>query len=431
VTVTRRWTGEVALWLVVRTVVLFELALPDGRYISGDAGLFAGWGRTLASGAALSTDAWQYPPGFALLIAGIAALGGGATALLALNLACDLLILRLVRGTPGALLWALAPLAMGLMMLTHLDTVVAALAVVGLSRAPGWGRGLALGLGASLKLWPAALAGASRPRAAVRTAVAAALAYGATAVLARVLLGAESFTQNLAGRGLQVESLAAWPFMLARALGVDVPLDFRSGANEIALPLADDVARLLLPLSAVAVAGLWIWGWSSGASARGRGLPMSLLLLVTLLLTSRVLSPQFSVWILALLALLVAHVRTPRPVVAAGFATAVLGHVLYPFAYDDFLAGGWPGLTIQTLRLAALLGLAIALVRSVLPPHAAYDSAPRHAVPAAAPERSSVTGTGLAMAAGTPPARAAVPPPAPAPATATATATATARDARP
>lgn len=361
---TRRWMGELALWLAVRTVVLFELALPDGRYISGDAGLFAGWGRTLASGSPLTTEAWQYPPGFALLIAGVAALGGGATALLALNLACDLLVLRLVRGTPGAILWDVAPLAMGLMMLTHLDTIVAAVAVVGLTRAPGWSRGVALGLGASLKLWPGGLSGASAQRPAIRTAIAVAVTYAGTALLARLLLGADAFAQNLRGRGLQVESLAAWPFLVARAAGLDVPLAFRSGANEIALPAADVLAQVLLPLSVLSVAALWAWGWLSGASTRDHGLPLAALLLVVLMLTSRVLSPQFNVWILAVLALLVATVPTSRWLVGTGLATAVLAHLLYPFAYDDFLDGGWFGLTIQTLRLAALGALALALARA-------------------------------------------------------------------
>jgi hypothetical protein len=353
------------LWILVRTIVLFEFALPDGRYISGDAGLFAGWGRQLASGAEVTTSAWQYPPGFALLIAGVAALGGGATVLLSINLLCDLLILYMVRGTPGAILWALAPFAMGLMMLTHLDTIAAALAVAALiagPRSPAL-RGMLFGLGASLKLWPGALVGAAPRGTVARACLAAGAAYGLTAVLARVLLGPDRFGRNVQGRGLQIESLAAWPFMVARSLGADVDLVFRSGANEIASPVADSIATILLPLSVALIAALWFWAWRTRAGELSAGVPLAMLCLVTLLATSRVLSPQFNAWVLALLALGMAVGNVPRVVLISGVTTSALAHLLYPFAYDDYLSGGLLGLSIQTLRLAALLAMGVALLR--------------------------------------------------------------------
>ena len=51
-------------------------------------------------------DMWQYPGGFALLLAGLGYIGVGIPGLFIANLIADVGVMALVRGTSGAWLWA-------------------------------------------------------------------------------------------------------------------------------------------------------------------------------------------------------------------------------------------------------------------------------------------------------------------------------------
>ena len=372
------FTRTLLLYLLVRLLVLGELLLPDGQYISGDLGIFAGWSRQIAAGTIPATDAWQYPPGFALVLWIIGSLGMGVGALLTLVLAADLGVLILLRRTAGARFWAVMPLLTGPMVLTRTDVILAFLAVAGLG-ARGWPArsGVLLGLGASLKLWPGMVVGALPRRDGMTRAVGVVITYVAVAGLAWAVIGPTGFLSNQGTRGLQVESLAAWPFMVARALGFDVPIEFRSGANEIALPAADVVAWCLVPISLAIVAALTLHAWREGRPDAAVDVARRAALIVSvLLLTSRVLSPQFNVWLLGMMALVVAAQGWfTRGQAAALISTCIAAQVLYPFAYDNFLGGGWLGLLVQTIRLAGLLGVAAVIWGQVRQPVAA-DAAP-------------------------------------------------------
>ncbi len=347
---------EVALWGVCRLVALTTLALPYGYYIPSDLTVFADWGDALARGATISGEVWQYPAGVALLLGLVGEIGGGTATLVSVILVADLAVLVILRRSPGAVLWAVSPLFVGPIMLTRLETVVTLTAVAGLVARSPFVSGLWLGLGASLKLWPGVLVTAVRRRAVPRT-VAATAAFLAVTAAAAVAFSAPSFVGNQSGRGLQVESVAAWPFMVARALGAPVELVHRNGSTEVAGPAADVTAALMLPLTGVVVLSFLVWSWrrlrpSGVADAAAH----SLTVVMVLLLTSRVLSPQFIVWALGLCALILTVRPVPRPLVVCLLGSALLGQVLYPHAYVDFLEGGMVGLAVQTARLALLLG---------------------------------------------------------------------------
>jgi hypothetical protein len=47
--------------------------------------------------------------------------------------------------------------------------------------------------------------------------------------------------------------------------------------------------------------------------------------------------------------------------------TALAAQVLYPFAYIDIVDGGFLGVAIQTVRIAALLAAMVLAVRALLP----------------------------------------------------------------
>lgn len=343
------------VWLSSRIIAVLSMGLPRGSYVPSDLHLFASWADDLAQGSHIATDAWQYPPGVTLVLAAAGLTHHAFGVLVAVIVGCDAALMSRFARTRGALLWASAGLLIGPLLITRLDTLVTVVAVLGLTLPSASRSGILLGLGTSLKLWPGLLVTAPRGRVFPRL-LAAAGAYVTTTLLARALVSSPPFVSNQQARGLQVESLAAWPFMVARALGLPVRLVFRNGATEVAGELADTIARWLLPAGLLAAVVVLRWAWRHiRATDTGAAALVSLQLVLVLLVTSRVLSPQFNVWILGLGALALAHGRGSRPLVLSLAGTAIAAQALYPSAYADYLTGGWVGLVVQSVRLALLV----------------------------------------------------------------------------
>jgi hypothetical protein len=359
--------AQALLWLAARAAVVASLAIPGWGKVSGDMVLFRGWIEGFAIGASPTGDKWQYPPGVALLFFLLGVTGLGLAGLVLCVLAADAAIFAALRGTPGGLFWGLTPLLVGPVFLLRMDTIVTAFAVLGILANRRWIRaGLLLGAGAAMKLWPPLLLAGYPRRDAIRRAVVAISVFAAVAIAARQI-GDPGFLGNQATRGLQIESLAAYPFMVALALGADVPLEVRSGAAEIVTPLADTVATLLLPLSIALLIGLAVWGWRTvQTSAPSLVAPRAVVIVCMLLLTSRVLSPQFNIWIAGLVAVVLAvpGARLPRIGLVAACVTMVAAQALYPHVYLNFAAGGVLGLGVQTIRLTALVVLFVVALRS-------------------------------------------------------------------
>lgn len=348
---------DVLLWAAVRLVVVVMLLNPSAGPLMIELSIYESWSLALASGTTPSGDTWQYPPGYAILL-GLAGWSGlGLPLLLGAILAADVAILISVRNTAGAPFWALAPLLIGPIFLTRLDVVVTAFAVVALvPRRTRLASGILLGLGTSMKLWPGTLVAAlSRPGVRVR-ALAIAGVYGLVTIVSGVLFGTDAFLTNMAGRGLQVESVAAFPFMVAGSLGAPVEISFENGSHQVDGPLADAIAAALPYLSAGCVAVLAVL-WFRRPDPELVA-PRSLLMVSLLLVTSRVLSPQFNVWVLGLISVTIARGLQTRGIVISATMTALAAHALYPFAYSSYLSGGLLGLSIQFIRVASLVFLA-------------------------------------------------------------------------
>lgn len=355
-------TAQFALWLFTRFLVLLSLMIPGWSSVASDVTLFGQWMDQLALGQVPSSDMWQYPPGMALALWALGSMHLGTWGLLLLIVAGDMAILWVVRGSRGGWLWAIAALLTGPMMITHLDTVVTALAVFGLAAGTRWIRsGALLGLGASMKVWPLLLVAAYSRRDSLVRAIAGLGAYVMVGITTWLLLGGTGFVSNQRSRGLQVESLAAWPFMAARFLGAEVPLAFRNGATEVDLPIADLIAALLVPLSLILVGIIALRSWRARTSPDlNSTVGRAVLVVCVLLLTSRVLSPQFNVWLLGVVALALSVPRGwPTRGVAAVCTSVVAAQALYPHMYLDYLGGGGVGLVVQTIRLIALVSASI------------------------------------------------------------------------
>jgi hypothetical protein len=234
-----------------------------------------------------------------------------------------------------------------------------------------------LTIGAWIKVWPAALVAALvvavRRRGEV-VIVGAALTVGILGVSLLAGSGANAlgFIAEQAGRGLQVESPFAVPWLwwiVAGTSEATIVYDRDILTFQIAGPGADVAAALTTPLMAVGVAVVL----AAGIRAVRRGAPLVALLpplavafTTVLMVANKVGSPQFATWLAApvVLGLVLGGARYLVPAALAA-AIAVLTHVIYPYWYGWLLIAN-PGfvllLTVKVLLLLVLLAWAVRAV---------------------------------------------------------------------
>ncbi|ONH37750.1 hypothetical protein BL254_02395 [Protofrankia sp. BMG5.30] len=362
----RRWTQpwfrpwsarRIRIFWLVSRVLLVILAVA-GRTLGaqhgvlGDVRLYDHWGHGLVHGAGLPVDddRWQYPPAAAIALAVPSVLEtvtrlpyevGFFLMILAADAAVTGMLAR--RSASAARFWLLGICALGPVALARFDLLPAVLVVAALVGATDrrWGRvGLAVGLGVLLKVWPALLLPAlgrvvgahgpvpgagpapardARPGPLVVRATGAAswpalarLAGGLVAAVAlvAVVLFATGWWRESFGflgaqeaRGLQTEAVPATPFVLAHMVGLGSGPVYDWGSFQFGSPAARAVATACSVVEIVAVLGATVWWWTplrSRAAANPADRMLALLLVV--LVTSRVLSPQYLVWLLAVAA---------------------------------------------------------------------------------------------------------------------------------
>ena len=279
-------------------------------------------------------------------------------------------------------------------------TVLALLCL--LRQRPGWA-GIWLGLGVAAKLYPAVLllifgayylAGKNRP-ALMRLALGSAGALAAT-LLPFVLIAPGpllSFLRYHQLRGLQLESLPAGAIVLAHVLGMtSARLEFNYGALHVVSPLAGAVLSWLPAIFVVlfgAVLASCLARFREEQAAGGCVTSESLVaysvaVLLAFIVTNKVFSPQYLIWLLPFAPLL--RLRQA----SALLAICALTIVLFPFDYDHLL--GMELLPVLLLNLRNLLVVALlvwlmvdrapsswrtALVWPVLAAHLAGRRAPR------------------------------------------------------
>ncbi|MER5740478.1 MULTISPECIES: glycosyltransferase 87 family protein [unclassified Streptomyces] len=371
-----------AVWLVTRVGMLALLA-SDSLGIGGVGHevqlLYRHWYGLFADGTFPPSDpTWQYPPGAGLVIMAPGLLMpwlGYTQAFVVLTLLADaavtlgLAVADRSRLTHGAWYWVCAlPLLLHL-PLARYDVQATALAVLALllfkGRSPAAHRlgGALAGLGALVKVWPAlALIGTPRGRT-TREAWTAAAVTAATllAVLALFFSGSLGFLRGQGARGVQVESLGGTALALGRAAGLwPGTAEIRYGAYEYVGPYVSTLGHLFLLLTVAAL--LWLVLWRLRAVRWTEATPFDAALAAVLLLTvtSRVISPQYLVWLLGLAAVCLTSRRTVmRPVALLLLPAAALSSLAYPVLYAEVVAGAPAGLTVMVLRNALLLAAAV------------------------------------------------------------------------
>lgn len=275
-------------------------------------------------------------------------------------------------------LWTAALVLLGPIAMYRIDAITVPLAVIGgcwLVQRPVMAAAL-LTLSAWIKIWPGALVAAAivalRTRARVLVTV---LAVSAAIIAALLLLGADQhlfgFLAEQTGRGLQVEAVAATPFMWLAVTGAAmVEYSFGILTFQIVAPGAEIVAALLTPLMALAVIGLLVLALvrlRSGVVFPRLFPPLAMALVVVLIVTNKVGSPQFETWLIAPMILWVVFDRS-RSGLPAGLVLVLCGvtFLLYPLTYDALLRAEPMPVLLLTIRNALLIVLLIVAVRAIL-----------------------------------------------------------------
>lgn len=373
--------GILALFVGTRTAAFLipfgVTSYPDGHLVMTDVTRYEMWSATLADGAfPLGDPIWQYPPLAApLFLVSRAAprydagFMSGALLADALTLLALLIVGHRRHRFAGAWLWAGAAAIVGPVFLTRFDVFPTAAVVIALLvvSAHPKASGALMGLGAALKVWPL-LATAALRRGQLAVGLSAfALAVAVTTALMWWWFGSQSlsFLDGQAKRGLQVESVAALPFIVGKAFGLDVDVTFRYGAMEL------DVAGAGMAGTIATIAGLLVLGWLGFLRLRGRldlvpGPDVALTAVLVSVVASRVFSPQYSIWLVGIAAACLATYGSAMrvPVVLICVAAA-LTQVIFPPLYTELLGGAPLATTLQVVRVVLIVLATVVALRSV------------------------------------------------------------------
>nr|WP_246094809.1 glycosyltransferase 87 family protein [Streptomyces roseicoloratus] len=332
------------LWAFSRVLILlcvFKIVVIPGPDVTSDVEqIYQGWYEVLRTGTyPLDDVTWQYPPAAALAILSPALLPflGYSSAFFVLSLLCDAFVFGLLaytgrrpgRSMRGAWLWLAGVPLLGPTAYCRYDLMVTAVAVAGLLaalRSPVVLGALA-GFGAVLKVWPVLLlAGAARGRAAFRSTAAAA-GTAAAVLLACVLAapGALSFLGFQRDRGTEIESLGAMVFHVARHFGWPGEARMNYGSIEFLGPGVKAVSTAAMLLSVAAFGWLLVWWWRARGRTSGTTADVAFVAVLLFTTTSRVISPQYMIWLVGLAAVCLVYrtSRMRRPAYLVLWATAV------------------------------------------------------------------------------------------------------------
>ncbi|MCG6493201.1 glycosyltransferase family 87 protein [Kitasatospora sp. A2-31] len=366
-------------WLATRALLVLlvtgVLRMPGGDITADVWLIYHGWYGVLQTGTfPLDDVTWQYPPGAALVImlpgllpwsylVSFWVICGVADAV-----AMALLVragVRKGRALTGAWVWVAGVPLLGPMIYNRYDVIVTAVAVAGLLaliRRPALG-GLLLGLGGIVKIWPLlGLIGTPsgrRTRRAWTSAVAAAVSVGF--LLAAGMNGAFEFLTFQKDRGVEVESVGALPLHFARIAGAwDGKVMMNYGSVEMLGPWVDVVGKVMMAGTLLGFAWLLLWRFTARRRNAATMYDAALAALLVFTVTSRVISPQYLVWLVGVAAVcLTVRGSSQRPVAVLILAATPLTLVEFPLMFSK-VVGSEPGaITVLALRNLLLVAAAV------------------------------------------------------------------------
>ncbi|MFD4946087.1 glycosyltransferase 87 family protein [Streptomyces sp. NPDC058239] len=375
----------VAVWALTRVALLLcvtkVITLPGPDVTSDVSVIYHGWSEVLKTGTYPQSDVtWQYPPLAALAILSPALLPflDYASAFFVLAFLCDGLVLGLLlyagrrtgRWTAGAWVWVAGLPLLGTTAYARYDVMVAAVAVAALLAGVRHPRvlGVLAAVGALLKVWPVLiLAGTARgPRTRRAWTAAAVAAAGLLVVCTVAMPGALAFLGFQRDRGTEVESLGALVFHVWRQFGWQGRVELHYGSMEFLGPYVPLVSTLALGLSVVAFG--WLLVWRLRACDFRVNTPADAAFTAVLLFTttSRVISPQYMLWLVGLAAvcLVFRDSRMGLPAVLVLLATGIT-QLEFPLGFVHVVTSDATGVTLMFLRNGLLVAATLIACRQL------------------------------------------------------------------
>ncbi|MDQ0602458.1 hypothetical protein QF037_006803 [Streptomyces canus] len=376
--------GLTRLLLLLFVLKVFVFPGPD---VTSDVSvIYQGWYDVLRTGTfPLDDVTWQYPPAAALAILspGLLPFLPYATAFFVLAFLADLVAFSLLlyaglrpgRSLRGVWVWVVGVPLLGPTVYARYDVMVTAVAVAALLAGARHPRvmGVLVGFGAMLKVWPALLLVAVRRR---RTWMATAVtAAGLAALFSVAMPGAFAFLTFQADRGTEVESLGSLVFHVARQYGWDGQVLLNYGSVEFLGPWVNVVSTAALALTGLAFGWLLLWRLTATRFEAHTAADAAFVAVLMFTTTSRVISPQYMVWLIGLAAVCLCFRASRMGVPALIVLVASFVTVLeFPIYFGNVVASDGLGVTLLFLRngllvVAAVLA-AVRLWRSTASPEA-------------------------------------------------------------
>ena len=356
-------------WVATRVWVLLSgfglIFYPESEFLFSDVRLYDWWAGNIAdSFFPINDPMWQYPPLAAVVFLAGYLLAGNTVGFVFLATVADLAIfLLLVRtgrekqnSTP-AFIWMIAPLVMGPIILGRFDVfvtlaAVAALLYVGQSRKFG----IAIAIGALLKVWPVLLLLATPKGKALKVITWFAGTFAAGSLLLSLWWSESfSFIGGQRSRGLQIESVGALPYQLWNAGPGNVSSAFQFGAIEV-VASGTSIVSLVITLIGLALLGTLFFWRVTGRLNSANPADIALLAVLISIVTSRVLSPQYMVWVFGLLAVSAfSPQQNFKKISILICISAGIGQVIYPWWYLSLQQGGVHAVAAHAIRILTLL----------------------------------------------------------------------------
>ncbi|MFE0804434.1 glycosyltransferase 87 family protein [Streptomyces sp. NPDC058812] len=384
--------------LVLLLFVLKVWVFPGPDVTSDVSVIYRDWYDVLRTGTfPLDDVTWQYPPAaaFAILSPALLPFLEYATAFFVLACAVDLAVLALLwragrgsgRSSRGAWVWVAGVPLLGPTVYARYDVMVTAVAVAALLAAGRHPRvaGALAALGALLKVWPALVLLGMRGRA--PWAAAALSGAGLAALFAATMPGAFAFLTFQRERGTEVESLGSLVFHVARHFGWDGEVLLNYGSVEFLGPYVGAVSTVALALTSLAFGWLLLWRLAASRFSAHTAADAAFVGVLMFTVTSRVISPQYMVWLVGLAAVCrcfrASRMRVPVALVLAASLVTVLEFPVY-FAY--VVAGDPLGIALLAVRNGLLIAAALLAARALW-----RDTAPRGTPAPTPPSRAART----------------------------------------
>ena len=366
--VTRLWVLLSGFEITFRLSGIKLASYPTASALFSDVQLYDHWAANLTYSYFILLEQdprWQYPPLAAVIFLLGYLIAADTIGFVFLALIADLLIFLLLikRGKKNsnsmpALIWVMAPLVMGPIILGRFDvfpTLAAVFALLHVSSIKKFGAAVAIG--ALLKVWPLLLLLATPRGTFTRVATWFVATFGIGSLLLSFWWNGNlfSFLSSQRSRGLQIESVGALPYQIWNAGPGNVASAVQFGAIDF-IAAGTSVVSLVLTLVGIALIGVLIFWRVTGRLDSAAPADLALTAVLISIVTSRVLSPQYMVWVFGILAVCAFRPQQKfRRILILIFISAGLGQLIYPFLYESLLAGSKLAVAAHAVRILTLI----------------------------------------------------------------------------